>query len=181
MNHSRAVHIGLRKELGNWAQVDEGGPIQRGLWNFDINCCKVQIFYLPSNTAVWLPLDVGGLGELLAKVVPRQFLEEEIVKTLLCYETLNSYDAWLDALDKVEGGGGDGKAVLQLGLHLHAGEVQVERDASLHRHTWVCLSKVPLVKKVFSVIRPPPYSTIYQRLNKSGEKKSLSRSEEEGI
>ena len=179
MNHSRAVHIGLRKELGNWAQVDKGGPIQRGLWDFVINCCNFLVFYLPSNTAVWLPLYVGRLGELLAKVVPRQFLKEEIVKTLLRYETLNSYDAWLDALDQVEGGGGDGKAVLQLCLHLHAGEVQVEWDASFHRHTWVCLSKVPLVKKVFSVISPPPYSTIYQRLNESGEKKSLSRSEQE--
>ena len=79
-----------------------------------------------------------------------------------------------ELLDQVEGGGGDGKAVLQLRLHLHAGEVQVERDASFHCHTWVCLSKVPLVKKVFSVICPPPYST-NQRLNESGVKKSLSR------
>ena len=99
-----------------------------------------------------------------AKVVARQFLEEEIVEALLRYETLNGYDAWLDTLDQVEGGGGDGQAVLQLRLHLHAGEVQVQRDASLHRHTWVRLSKVPLVKKVFSVICPPPYSK-YQRLN----------------
>ena len=70
-----------------------------------------------------------------AKVVARQFLEEEIVEALLRYETLNGYDAWLDTLDQVEGGGGDGKAVLQLRLDFHAGEVQVERDASLHRHT----------------------------------------------
>ena len=134
---------------------------------------------LPSNTAIWLPADVSGLCELLAKVVPRQLLEEEVVKALLRYQTLNSYDAWLDTLDQVEGGGGDGKAVLQLRLHLHAGEVQVERDASLHRHTWVRLSKVPLVKKVFSVICPPPYSK-YQRLNESGDTKSLSREVKRG-
>ena len=133
-----------------------------------------MVLYLPSDTAIGLSSDVGGLGELLAKVVSRQFLEEEVVQTLLSYQTLNSYDAWLDALDQVEGGGGDGKAVLQLCLHLHAGEVQVEWDAPLHRHTWVGLPKVPLVKKVFSVIRPPPYST-NQRLNESGVKKSLSR------
>ena len=134
---------------------------------------------LPSNTAIWLPVDVGRLCELLAKVVARQFLEEEIVEALLRYETLNGYDAWLDTLDQVEGGGGDGKAVLQLGLDLHAGEVQVERDASLHRHTRIRLSKVPLVKKVFSVICPPPYSK-YQRLNESGDTKSLSREVKRG-
>ena len=128
-----------------------------------INCC-ILFFYLPSNAAIWLPGDVSRLCELLAKVVARQFLEEEIVEALLRYKTLNGYDAWLDTLDQVECGGGDGQAVLQLGLHLHAGEVQVERDAPLHRHTWVRLSKVPLVKKVFSVICPPPYSK-YQRLN----------------
>ena len=123
-----------------------------------IKCCKNFSFYLPSNTAIWLPADVSGLCELLTKVISRQFLEEEIVEALLRYETLNSYDAWLDTLDQVEGGGGDGKAVLQLRLHLHAGEVQVERDASLHRHARVRLPKVSLVKKVFCVIRPPPYS-----------------------
>ena len=134
---------------------------------------------LPSNTAIWLPVDVSRLCELLAKVVARQFLEEEIVEALLRYETLNGYDAWLDTLDQVEGGRGDGKAVLQLGLDLHAGEVQVERDASLHRHTGIRLSKVPLVKKVFSVICPPPYSK-YQRLNESGDTKSLSREVKRG-
>ena len=138
--------------------------------------CFRAFVYLPSNTAIWLSVDVGGLCELLTKVVPRQFLEEKIVQTFLSYETLNSYDAWLNTLDQVEGGGGDGKAVLQLCLHLHAGEVQVQWDAPLHRHAWVGLSKVPLVKKVFSVIRPPPYSTD-QRLNESCVKKSLSRVE----
>ena len=117
-----------------------------------------MVLYLPSDTAIGLSSDVGGLGELLAKVVSWQFLEEEVVQTLLSYQTLNSYDAWLDVLDQVEGGGGDGQAVLQLGLHLHAGEVQVEWDASLHRYAWVGLPKVSLVKKVFCVIRPPPYS-----------------------
>ena len=138
-----------------------------------------MVLYLPSDTAIGLSSDVGGLGELLAKVVSWQFLEEEVVQTLLSYQTLNGYDAWLDVLDQVEGGGGDGQAVLQLRLHLHAGEVQVERDASLHRHTRVRLSKVPLVKKVFSVICPPPYSK-YQRLNQSGDKKSLSREVKRG-
>ena len=117
-----------------------------------------MVLYLPSDTAIGLSSDVSGLGELLAKVVSRQFLEEEVVQTLLSYQTLNSYDAWLDVLDQVEGGGGDGQAVLQLGLHLHAGEVQVQRDASLHCHARVGLPKVSLVKKVFCVIRPPPYS-----------------------
>ena len=135
-----------------------------------INCCKIYPFYLPSNTAIWLPADVSGLCELLAKVVAGQLLEEEVVKALLRYQTLDSYDAWLDTLDQVEGGGGDGKAVLQLRLDLHAGEIQVERDASLHRHTRVRLPKVPLVKKVFSVISPPPYSNKYQGLNESGDK-----------
>ena len=57
-----------------------------------INCC-ILFFYLPSNAAIWLPGDVSRLCELLAKVVARQFLEEEIVEALLRYETLNGYDA----------------------------------------------------------------------------------------
>ena len=62
----------------------------RDVWGISIlDAVYVRVSYLPSNTAVWLSGDVGGLCELLAKVVPGQFLEEEIVQTFLSYETLN--------------------------------------------------------------------------------------------
>ena len=116
--------------------------------------------HLPRYAGVRLTLYVRRLGELLSVGIRRKFLEQKVVKALFIDEALDGDDARLNALHHVEGGGGDGQAVLQLGHHLHAGEVQVEGDAALHGDGVVHLPPVPLVKQIFSLVVEPAYSAV---------------------
>ena len=116
--------------------------------------------HLPGYAGICLPLYVSRLGKLLRVIVSRKFLEQKVVKALFIDEALDGDDAWLHALHHVKGGGGDGQAVLKLGHHLHAGEVQVEGDAALHGDGVVHLPPVPLVKQVLSLVVEPAYSAV---------------------
>ena len=75
----------------------------------------------------------SGLDVLLVVTVARQFVEEEVVQALLSHVALDRDQVGLRGLDQLEDGVGGEETLLERGVDLEAGQVEVEGGA-LVRH-----------------------------------------------
>ena len=87
MDHAGTGQVGLREDLGH---------------SHEIHWCRGVDVGVPGYTGAGRPGHVRTLDILLVILVAGQLLEEEIVQTVLCDQTLDGDDIGLDTLQKEE-------------------------------------------------------------------------------
>ena len=114
MNHTGTDEVCLGKQQRQWEEVHR--------------CRRVHVG-VPRDAGVGGPRHVRRLDVLLVVSVAGQLLEQEVVQTLLGHQALDGDDGGLHTLDEAQHRGRHAEAVLQAGVDLEAGQVQVKGRA----------------------------------------------------